>query len=60
MSKFRAYTFRLSHIWTAHDPIDESRAPVRIKAKNEERARAHLPEPGMGRKWLLVNTEERS
>jgi hypothetical protein len=55
------YIFQRSKIWEAGNPIDTSSKPVRIKVPDgsqEARARKKLPEPGMGRVWILIGVEE--
>ena len=59
--KFRAYTFQESLIWEGSgDVVDESRTPVRITAKSEDRARKQLPKTSVGRHWVLLRVEEKN
>lgn len=52
------YTFQQSRIWEHGDPVDKNQPRKRIKAKSEEKARKRLPKNDMGRKWILVATDE--
>lgn len=55
------YVFQRSKIWVAGNPADPASEPVRIKVpygSKEARARRKLPEPGMGRIWILIAIEE--
>ena len=55
------YVFQRSKIWEAGNPVDPTSEPVRIKVPDgsqEARARRRLPEPGVGRVWILIAIEE--
>ena len=50
------FVFQESKIWEAGNPVDPLGKTVRIKAKNELRARRRLPETNLGRVWILIDT----
>lgn len=52
------FTFQESKIWEAGDPVAPDQPRHRVKNKTEERARKKLPKNGMGRKWILVATDD--
>lgn len=58
MVAVKRYIFQPSRIWEAGDPVDKNKPPVRIRAKSEGKARAKLKDPGLGRKWILVEVIE--
>jgi hypothetical protein len=39
------------------DPVDTSRPKVRVKAKNEAKARKNLPKADLGRIWVLTSKD---
>lgn len=53
------YIFQESEIWTSGDPVDDSRKPIKIRAKTEIAARKKLPSPDGGRVWVLVAVKKR-
>lgn len=53
------YTFQQSKIWEAGDPVDSRQPRKRIKGKTEQAARKKLGKNDMGRKWVLVATDEK-
>lgn len=55
---FKFYTFQTSFIMEAGDPVDPRGKVVTVKAKSEARARRTLPDIGIGRRWILVNTSD--
>lgn len=50
------YVFQQSRIWESGDPVDPHGERIKRKARSEDRARKTLPDPGMGRRWVLVDT----
>lgn len=55
------YTFKKTLIWDGAKTIDKSLPSKRIKiskTKGETGARKKLPDPGLGRQWILVKVEE--
>ncbi|MFE0472628.1 hypothetical protein ACFW2V_13535 [Streptomyces sp. NPDC058947] len=58
------YEFRKSKIWDgSNNAIDEGEPPMNIKVqgsgvKAERKARAKLPNPGLGRTWILVGVAD--
>lgn len=57
------FIFQQSRIFEAGDPIDPNGEQRIVKGKDEQRARAQLPSPGTGRRWVLLSQlvdEERS
>jgi hypothetical protein len=51
------YIFKQSKIWEgAGDTVDPTGERVSVKSTSEERARKRLPDPGLGRNWILIET----
>lgn len=50
------YIFRESHPLEGRDTPDLDKEPIRVTATSEDRARKRLPDPGSGRKWILIET----
>lgn len=50
----RSYAFCQSMIWEAHRRVARGAVAKRVQAKSEEEARRKLPQPDLGRDWILV------
>lgn len=51
------YLFQESHIWEAGDPVDPNGRVHKTKRPTLPRARKSLPEPGTGRRWVLLSID---
>lgn len=54
----RRYVFGVTRIWDGANTIDTAKSQKRIGAKSEDKARKKLPDPGFGRKWILIRVED--
>lgn len=57
-TQFFRFIFQESLIWEGSaNNLDPNGEVVLINAKSEARARKRLPKTGLGRRWILVDSE---
>lgn len=52
------FTFQEGKIFEAGNDVNPKGRKITFKTKNEKNARGKLPQPGVGRRWVLIGDRE--